>query len=134
MMEQQISFIKIDGEFFYVKDCSIQLKTHFQPTGSYPHSTQRFPMGADMEFRFDAAAHPEYMEYFHNKMYSQRSGYVKDYKFTLENESFAAYGAFITSLECDTSNNISVSMNCDYFTTMTLSERRDFKIDTILNR
>ena len=65
---------------------------------------------------------------------SARSGYPSQYKKDISCKSFDAKGCFIKAIDFDPNNDgINIDVSCDYLTPANISERREEKLDSLLN-
>jgi hypothetical protein len=115
------SWMKIDDSCFDVNIISTQLSI-----GSH----------ANLNISLNTIKNPDCYGFFTNWFDSSsiRTGYASQYKKDISCKNFDSKGCFIKAIDFDpNTNTLSVDVSCDYLQTANVSERRDSKIDELLN-
>jgi hypothetical protein len=114
------SWVKIDDSYFDVNIISTQLSI-----GSH----------ANLIISLNTIKNPDSYGFFTNwfdSAFSNRS--ASQYKKDISCKNFDSKGCFIKAIDFDpNTNTLSVDVSCDYLQTANVSERRDSKIDELLN-
>jgi poly(A) polymerase Pap1 len=105
--------VKIDGDLFSIDNLSIQYN-------AIP------PYSCDIDLKFDLRKNPSYETFFSNLYDSSR-------KFDVYTTQFEIIGNYIKMIKID-QDSLEISLTCDRFIELNVSERRIELIDNILNK
>jgi hypothetical protein len=119
------TWVKIGNEYFDANLINTQLSI-----GSH----------ANLIVSINTIKNPESYNFFTNwfdsafNVMGSRSGYASQYKKDISCKSFDAKGCFIKAIDFDpNTDNINLDISCDYLQTANISERREEKLDELLN-
>lgn len=116
-----IDWVKIDNSYFDADSVATQLSI-----GSH----------ANINISINSIKNPDSYTFFTNwfDFSSNRSGYASQYKKDISCKNFDAKGCFIKSIDYDPNTKmIGVDVSCDYLETANISERRENKINDLLD-
>ena len=115
------SWVKIEDSYFDVNMINTQLSI-----GSH----------ANLNISLNTIKNPKSYEFFTNWFdnSSVRTGYVSQYKKDISCKNFDAKGCFIKTIDFDpNTNTVNIDVSCDYLQTAKISEKRESKIEDLLN-
>ncbi len=114
------SWVRIEGEYFNADLINTQLSI-----GSH----------ANLIISLNTIKNPGSYGFFTDWFDSYgRSGFTSQYKKDISCKSFDAKGCFIKAIDFDPNNDgINIDVSCDYLTPANISERREEKLDSLLN-
>ena len=117
-----IDWVKIDTNYFDVDTVNTQLSI-----GSH----------ANLNISLNTIKNPDSYNFFTNWFDSSsiREGLASQYKKDISCKNFDAKGSFIKAIDFDpNSKTINVDVSCDYLEAADISQRRDSKIEDLLNQ
>lgn len=117
-----IDWVKIDTNYFDVDTVNTQLSI-----GSH----------ANLNISLNTIKNPDSYNFFTNWFdgSSIREGLASQYKKDISCKNFDAKGCFIKAIDFDpNSKTINVDVSCDYLEAANISQRRDSKIEDLLNQ
>jgi hypothetical protein len=114
------SWVRIEGEYFNADLINTQLSI-----GSH----------ANLIISLNTIKNPDSYGFFTNWFDSYgRNGFASKYKKDISCKSFDAKGCFIKAIDFDpNTDGINIDVSCDYLTPANISERREEKLDSLLN-
>ena len=117
-----MSWLKIDDKYFNTERINTQLSI-----GSH----------ANINIALNSINNPDSYSFFTNWFDSSsvRIGYASQYKKEISCKNFDAMGCFIKAIDFDPNTKIiNVDLSCDYLQNANISERREVKLDELLNQ
>lgn len=115
------SWVKIENEYFDADLINTQLSI-----GSH----------ANLIISINTIKNPDSYGFFTDwfDFSSERTGYASKYKKDVSCKNFDAKGCFIKAIDFDpNTDTINVDVSCDYLQEANISERREEKLDNLLN-
>jgi hypothetical protein len=91
---------------------------------------------ANLILSLDTVKNPQSYKFFINwfDSGSNRTGITSQYKKDISCKNFDAKGCFIKTIDYDPNTNIiNLDVSCDYLSPANISERREEKLDNLLN-
>ena len=115
------SWVKIENEYFDANLVNTQLSI-----GSH----------ANLIISINTIKNPDSYGFFTDwfDFSSERTGYTSKYKKDVSCKNFDAKGCFIKAIDFDpNTDTINIDVSCDYLQAANISERREEKLDNLLN-